>query len=121
MTDHDILTRWHAGREQRPGDSMTVDLGQPRTVHGAETLIGGYVADFPRQLSIETSLDGQLWSPAWGGGTALMAFSAALADPLNVPLAFPFDPRAARYLRFTQTGSEQVYYWSVAELRVLGR
>jgi len=121
MTDHDILTRWHAGREQRPGDSMTVDLGQPRTVHGAETLIGGYVADFPRHLSIETSLDGQLWSPAWGGGTAIMAFSAALADPLNVPLAFPFDPRAARYLRFTQTGSEQVYYWSVAELRVLGR
>ncbi len=121
MTDHDIITRWHAGREQRPGDSMTVDLGQPRMVHGAETLIGGYIADFPRQLSIETSLDGQLWSPAWSGGTAIMALSAALQDPLNVPLPFPFDPRSARYLRFTQTGSEQTYYWSVAELRVLGR
>ena len=106
MTDHDIITRWHAGREQRPGDSMTVDLGQPRTVHGAETLIAGYVADFPRQLSIETSLDGQVWSPAWSGGTAIMALSAALEDPLNVPLPFPFEPRSARYLRFTQTGVE---------------
>ena len=121
MTDHDIITRWHAGREQRPGDSMTVDLGQPRTVHGAETLIAGYVADFPRQLSIETSLDGQVWSPAWSGGTAIMALSAALEDPLNVPLPFPFEARSARYLRFTQTGSERTYYWSVAELRVLGR
>ena len=121
MTDGDIVTRWHAGREQRPGDSMTVDLGQPRLVHGAETLIAGYVADFPRQLSIETSLDGQVWSPAWSGGTAMMALSAALEDPLNVPLPFPFEPRSARYLRFTQTGSEETYYWSVAELRVLGK
>jgi hypothetical protein len=121
MTDHDILTRWHAGREQRPGDSMTVDLGQPRTVHGAVTLIAGYVADFPRQLSIETSLDGHAWSPAWSGGTAIMTLSSALEDPLNLPLPFPFAPRSARYLRFTQTGSERTYYWSVAELRVLGR
>jgi hypothetical protein len=121
MTDHDIITRWHAGRAQRPGDSMTVDLGQPRLVHGAETLIAGYVADFPRQLSIDTSLDGQLWSAAWSGGTAIMALSAALEDPLNVALPFPFEPRSARYLRFTQGGSEQTYYWSVAELRVLGR
>jgi hypothetical protein len=121
MTDHDIVTRWHAGREQRPGDAMTVDLGQPRTVHGVETLIGGYVADFPRALSIETSLDGLAWSTAWSGKTALTAFSAALADPLNVPLPFPFEPRPARYLRFTQTGSDETYYWSVAELRVFGK
>ena len=121
MTDRDILTRWHAGREQRPGDSMTVDLGGPRTVHGAETLIAGFVADFPRHLSIETSLDGRIWSPAWSGGTAILALSAALEDPLNVPLPFAFEPRPARYIRFTQTGSERTYYWSVAELRVLGR
>jgi hypothetical protein len=121
MTDRDIVTRWHAGREQRPGDTITVDLGQPRLAHGAETLIAGYVADFPRRLSIDTSLDGHLWSPAWSGETALMALSAALEDPLNVRLPFSFEPRAARYLRFTQTGSERTYYWSIAELRILGR
>ncbi len=87
MTDHDIITRWHAGREQRPGDSMTVDLGQPRTVHGAETLIAGYVADFPRQLSIETSLDGQVWSPAWSGGTAIMALSGRSRGSAQRPAA----------------------------------
>jgi hypothetical protein len=121
MTDHDIVTRWHTGREQRPGDSMTVDLGQPRTVHGVETLIGGFVADFPRRLSIETSLDGQAWAEAWRGETAIIALSAALDDPRNVPLPFPFEPRSARYLRFTQMGADRTYYWSVAELRVLGR
>jgi hypothetical protein len=121
MTDGDILTRWDAGREQRPGDAITVDLGQAREVNGIEMLIGGYVADFPRQLSIETSLDGIAWSDAWQGGTAITAFAAALEDPRNVTLPFGFTTRTARYIRLTQTGSERIYYWSVAELRVRGR
>jgi hypothetical protein len=121
MTDHDVVTRWHAGRAQRPDDSMTADLGAPYQVTGAEMLIAGYVTDFPRRLSIATSLDGQAWSQAWEGGTALIAFSAALEDPLNLPLPFSFDARTARYVRFTQTGSDPTYYWSVAELRILGK
>jgi hypothetical protein len=121
MTDRNLMTRWHAGREQRPGDSMTVDLGQTRAVNGVEMLLGGYVADFPRQLVVETSVDGGTWSQAWSGRTAAMAFSAALEDPLNLTLPFAFEPRPARYLRFTQNGSERIYYWSVAELRVRGK
>jgi hypothetical protein len=121
MTDHDLITRWHAGRAQRPGDRIIVDLGAMRQVGGAEMLIGGYVADFPRQLSIETSPDGETWLQAWSGGTGLMAFAAALEDPLNVTLPFGFEPRPARYVRFTQTGTEAIYYWSIAELRIRGQ
>lgn len=112
--------RWHAGREQRPGDRIVVDLGRSRSVHGVEMAIGGYVADFPRQLLIETSPDGWEWREAWVGGTALITFSAALEDPLAVTLPFPFSPRDARFLRFTQTGTERIYYWSIAELRIKG-
>ena len=120
LTDGDILTRWDAGREQRPGDTITADLGEDREVNGVEMLIGGYVADFPRQLSIETSLDGVAWSGAWSGGTAITAFAAALEDPLNVTLPFSFTTRPARYVRLTQTGEERIYYWSIAELRIRG-
>lgn len=121
MTDGDLLTRWHAGREQQPGDAIAVDLGRPREVHGVEMLIAGYIADFPRELSIETSVDGASWSGAWSGGTGMIAFAAALEDPLRVTLPFTFPPRAARYLRLTQQGRERIYYWSVAELRIRGR
>src|SRR6185436_10049392 len=120
VMDDDLLTRWHAGREQRGGDWMTVDLGQPHQVTGAEIRLGGYVADFPRQLNIETSVDGQQWRQVWSGGTALMSFSAALADPRSLPLRFPFAPHQARFVRFTQTGTEGKYEWSVPWLRVLG-
>ncbi len=120
MTDGDMVTRWHAGREQRAGDSMTADLGTADTVEGVEMFIGGYVMDFPRQLTIETSLDNQRWSQAWSGNVAPMAMSAALEDPLHYMLPFDFQSRPARYVRFTQTGTEDVFYWSVAELRIRG-
>lgn len=120
MVDHDITTRWHCGREQRPGDAFTVDLGSPRRVNGAELLTSGFVGDFPRTLLIETSLDGEQWSQAWNGDGALLALSAALEDPLNVPMPFEFEPRAARYVRFTQLGADETWYWSVTELRIVG-
>lgn len=121
MTDGDLWTRWDTGHAQRPGDSLTVDLGQAREVTSAELQIGGFVTDFPRQLRIETSLDGQDWREAWTGAGALVAFAGALEDPRAVPLRFRFEPRSARYLRFTQTGMDETYYWSISELRITGK
>jgi F5/8 type C domain-containing protein len=120
MVDGDIMSRWHCGREQRPGDTFTVDLGSERQLAGAELLIAGFVGDFPRKLSIETSGDGATWALAWTGDAALVTMSAALEDPLNIPVPFSFEKRPARYVRFTQLGTEETYYWSVAELRLVG-
>jgi hypothetical protein len=121
MVDHDLVTRWHAGREQRPGDAFTADLGTSRVVNGAQLMIGGFNTDFPRTLAIETSLDGRTWSFAWSGTTGLLALSAALDDPLTLAMPFEFEPRPARFVRFVETASEEKYYWSVAELRIFGK
>ena len=58
---------------------------------------------------------------AWTGQGALLAFSGGLARPREMPLSIPLASHRARYVRFTQTRSELVNYWSVAELRVLGK
>jgi F5/8 type C domain-containing protein len=120
MTDGDRITRWHTGGPQDPTNQVTVDLGATRAVGGVEEDIGGYIADFPRFLIIDTSADGATWVPAWSGGTALVALSSAIEEPLNIPLRFPFPSRPARYVRLRQTGADDVYYWSIAELRVYG-
>lgn len=119
MQDGNLYTRWHAGREQWRGDWVMVDVGSPMDIKGVEMLIGGYVADYPRELRIETSVDQQAWTTAWAGPTALLALSGALERPRDMPLSIPLEPRPARYVRFTQTGTETVYYWSIAELRIL--
>lgn len=119
--DGDLISRWHTGSPQAPGNTVIVDLAQPREVDGVALDIAGYVADFPRVLRVETSTDGTAWASAWSGEVAMRAFSAALEHPRTVPLVFTFEPRPARYVRLRQEGSESVYYWSIAELRVLGR
>jgi F5/8 type C domain len=121
MTDGNLITRWHAGRAQEPGDSFTVDLGATRQVDGVELTIGGYAADYPRELRIETSEDGQSWTEAWRGSGGPATLSAAFDKPAIIPLVFPLDPRPARYVRLTELAREVIYYWTVAELRITGR
>jgi hypothetical protein len=120
MTDGDRVTRWHTGGPQAATNELTLDLGSVRQIGGVEQALGGYVADFPRSLIIETSVDRASWVAAWSGETAHLALSAALEQPLEIPLRFPFEPRPGRYIRLRQVGSDPIYYWSIAELKVIG-
>jgi hypothetical protein len=121
MTDGDRITRWHTGGPQGPTNEMTLDLGTLRLIHGIEMQLSGYVADFPRLLTIDLSDDGVAWREAWSGPTALVAYLAALEDPLLVPLRIAVDPSSARFVRLRQTGSDPIYYWTIAELHLYGQ
>ena len=76
--------------------------------------------DFPRGLIIEASHDGQTWREVWRGGSAGLAFPAAFEDPRDVPLRYRFAPTPARLLRLKLTKNDKTYYWSIAEMRVVG-
>lgn len=120
ITDGDLVSRWDARRPQREGDTITLDLGSPRDVRGIELDLGGYVADFPRRLTIETSVDGSTWEPAWSGPGGGPALTGALQDPKVMPLSFQISTRKARFIRLTQLGSDPAFYWTIAELKVFG-
>jgi hypothetical protein len=119
MNDGDLLSRWDTAGPQDPTNVVTIDLGAPKQVQGVETLIGGYLADFPRELIIEVSVDGTMWEPAWQGQPALMTYISALETPRTVPLRFPVN-RPARHIRMRQIGADPVFYWTIAELHIYG-
>jgi hypothetical protein len=121
MLDGDRITRWDTGIGQDPTNVITIDLGTARTVEGVETQIGGFVADFPRELVIEVSDDGQAWRGVWTGSGGLPAIVASFEDPLRLPLRFPLGNVQARYIRLRQIGRDPVFYWSIAELKIHGR
>ncbi len=121
MFDGDRITRWHAGRAQAPGDWMWIDLGQVRQVRGVRMFIAGYSADFPRRLQLEASTDGLTWTKTWSGSGGGPALAGALLDPQWVPVDIPLGEHPARFIRFTQQGSDPVNYWSIAELKVIGK
>jgi hypothetical protein len=114
--DRDPLTQWMCGPgldEQR----LTIDLGRVQQAGAVRHEAG----DFPRQLIVETSVDGVTWMPAWSGNALAAAITAAMRDPKAIQIWFPFEPRPARYLRLVHPGDEQSYYWSLAELEVWSR
>ena len=117
--DGDLLSRWDTAGPQDPTSAVTIDLGASKQIEGVETLIGGYLADFPRALTIEVSSDGTTWEVAWQGKPALMTYISALETPRTVPLRFPVN-RNARLIRLRQTDADPVFYWSIAELHVYG-
>jgi hypothetical protein len=119
MADGDRTTRWESG-PQTDRTMIEVDLGTVRSVGGVELLLGPFVEDFPRALLIEGSEDGQTWRELWRGGSAGLAFVGAFEAPRDVPLRYRFPASPARLLRLRLTAGDDTYYWSVAELKVLG-
>lgn len=120
MTDGDLISRWDTGGPQDPSNAVVIDLGHATRLQGIELLIGGYRADFPRELVVELSDNASDWTPVWSGSTALLALTAALEVPLTEPLGIPLGDRTARHIRLRQTSSDRIYYWSIAELHVYG-
>ena len=119
MLDGDRWTRWDTG-PQRKGHELRIDLGTEQAVEAVSTALGPYFHDFPRVLSVEVSRDGEDWLEVWRGPTATLAMTSALRAPADLPLVFPIGGRRARFLRLRQLGEDPDFYWSIAELKVLG-
>jgi hypothetical protein len=119
MMDMNRATRWESG-PQSDRTAVEVDLGAVREVAGVDLLLGPFVEDFPRGLVVEASEDGVSWRRVWQGSSAGLAFAGALEAPRDVPLRYRFDPTPARLLRMRLTRSDDTYYWSIAEIRVVG-
>jgi hypothetical protein len=119
MIDGDRTTRWQSG-PQSDRTTIDLDLGTDRKIQAVQLLLGPFIEDFPRVLSIEVLGDGAVWNELYRGGTAGRAFVGAFLSPKDVPLTFEFPPVTARYIRLRTLANDETYYWSVAELRVLG-
>jgi F5/8 type C domain len=119
MIDQDRLTRWESG-PQTERASIDIDLGAMRSVAGIDLMLGPFVEDFPRGLVIEASEDARTWRQLWSGGSGGLAFVGAFESPRDVPLKYRFATTQARFLRLRLTARDDTFYWSIAELRVLG-
>jgi hypothetical protein len=119
MLDGDLSTRWQSG-PQSDHTMVDLDLGAERSVYELQLLLGVFIEDFPRAFSIEMLGEGAVWKELYRGGTAGRAFVGALEFPREVPLTFDFPPVKARYLRLRTLTNDETYYWSIAELKVLG-
>jgi hypothetical protein len=119
VLDGDIITRWHAV-PQTGGETILVTLERPQHVSGVVLSLGAYAGQYPSELAIDVSTDGESWTPAFRGGTALQTYDAAIRSPREIPLELPVQRDAVKVLRLRQTGRDPRRGWTIVELRVIG-
>jgi hypothetical protein len=120
MVDGDMATRWTTG-PQVAGMMLEIDLGSSQKLGGLQLALGSSGQDFPRGLRMEASDDRTTWQPVWKGPSAARTMLAALTDSSSVPVAYDLAGVRGRYLRLWLTENDDTFYWSIAELKVLGQ
>ena len=121
MLDRDAATLWSTGTGQEGGEWVVVDLGAVEPV----TLIRwlpGWFQEMPVGLRVETSLDGQSWTPRIDvpvyQGPIYWSASHPIARVRAGRVELRFAPTPARLVRITQTGRDPRFAWTIRELFV---
>lgn len=110
---------WESTTWQRGKESLTIELAQAGIVGAISIAQGRRLSEYPRELSVDCSRDGETWSHLWKGQTAGLLFVATVRDPQVNRFTIRFPQHYARYIRLEQVGAAGETYWSVAEIEVL--
>ena len=119
--DKNYSTRWATKRPQQPGDWITFAFDRPLALKRLTLSIRNNSTDFPRGLRVEGSPDGadfkviyqfQEWlGPVEWTENGHPYFGLQSRVVVDLP-----ETTELRAVRFTQTGSDPSFDWSVGEL-----
>lgn len=105
--DNDLKTRYDTGITQRPGMWFQIELPQETSLEGLRLNTGDSKDDFPQRYKVELSEDGTNW-------TAPVAQGFGTRQPTDIF----FTPTQGKFIRITQLGSSDSFYWSISELSI---
>jgi len=103
--DGNNRTRWTTETAQRNGQWFQLDLGSAQTVGSVRLDSSQSPNDSPRVFTLATSTDGTNFTTAATGNGGS-----------NGVTTINFNSRSARYIRITQTGSTDRWWWSIHEM-----
>lgn len=118
LTDGNPHTFWVMQTPQFVGQTLRLDVGRAVPLASITLSLGGAGELYPRALSVATSADGTVWSPAFAGSTAGDAFRAVLKDPRDARLEFPLQSAVARFVRLRLERTTGTYPWMVTDVVV---
>lgn len=97
-----------------PAGYAAIDLGVPQTVRALTINLRGRYARVGPRMTVETSNDGQAWTPVWEGWTGEAALTGGLQDQRAVPMTIHLPDVGARYIRVSP-----VPLWVAREMTAL--
>lgn len=117
---HGNSALWSSGMPQRPGASLSLDLGGKNEIARLAIYNQDFLMDYPRGLRFEVSDDGRTWAPARARLSGPMIMSGPLvAMGKSNHSQYDFEPGVAgRYLRIVLDGETKVFHWTVQKLEL---
>ena len=113
--DDKLDTRWGSGRAQVPGMTFSLELAGRQPIRGLSYNSGQWKHDYPRGLKIEMELaDGQRSSLLEPRDYEALRY----VEEISPEVTFYFPAANVRRIIFTQTSSDSVFDWSLAEVAV---
>jgi len=115
--DGSLATRWDSGPQKR-GTVFTLDLGRPELIRGVSLKFGEKLEDYPRGYRAEVSADGIFWEIVSQQEKTILPILNFL-KPRDFSMDITFPPQKVRYIRLTNLGEDDFYFWSIYEIAVL--
>ena len=116
--DNNFSTYWHSDSPQENGMYLELDLGKELLICAISMYFNGLSMDYPRGIELEVSYDGGNWRKIPLEFIYANYLKHLLQYPKNNGMILRFEPVKVRYIRIRQTGSHDVFFWSVCELDV---
>ncbi len=108
-TDKDSNTRWTTGAKQQNGQYFMIDMKSMKLINKIVLDTALSPNDYPRGYSVSVSTDGANWGESIASGVG-----SGPTTTINIPKL------STRYLKITQTGAVEFYWWSIHSLKVYG-
>ncbi len=125
VLDDDLGTYWHSqwsGGEPEPPHYITIDMGEPQTVHGISIIDRYFEGDWatsghgqPKAIKVSVSTDGTNWVD---NGTFQVPLPP-VDDPQSEIRFFLPAFQTARYLKITVTSAWETNSTNIAEIMAL--
>jgi hypothetical protein len=116
ITDDDPTTMWNSRYEGTKSEVLRIDLGRAVRLCGVGLSLGSAAYTYPKELTVETSNDGNDWLPARSAALAAPAIRGALRNQTDARIDVALPDVEARWIRLRRVPSEDTPVWLIAEV-----
>lgn len=116
--DGDIETMWSSTHYQVPGMYVQLDLCKAYTVSKIELRTGANIYDYPREIEIEISQDGENWEKinAWKRASLFYWSGTYLLKNQEKSIVYSFKPVSTRHIRIILSKKHPIFNWSISSI-----
>ena len=118
MIDKNALSRWDTECAQTKDMYVVIDFQEKQTISQIVINQGKSFHDYPRNIELSTSMDGNIWQRIAINSPYPHYVEALKENHKNPEFIISFDPIETRFIKLEQKENDRTFYWSIHEITI---